>query len=110
MKYIVKCRFCGRSYVVDSEVTGADFMCEACAGVNNIRDVEERVQEKKKKIDPDIANIQSFDKSKSLQNLSSINFTGKIDKTAKLLNNNKKILPKVSFAEKFKYYKLFIRK
>ncbi len=61
MKYIVKCRFCGRSYVVDSEVTGADFMCEACAGVNNIRDVEERVQEKKKKIDPDIANIQSFD-------------------------------------------------
>lgn len=61
MKYIVKCRFCGRSYVVDSEETGADFMCEACAGVNNIRDVEERVQEKKKKIDPDIANIQSFD-------------------------------------------------
>ena len=61
MKYIVKCRFCGRSYVVDSEVTGADFMCEACAGVNNIRDVEERVQEKKKKIDPELANIQSFD-------------------------------------------------
>lgn len=54
------------------------------------------------------ANMQSFKKSKSLQNLSAINFTGKIDKTAKLLNNNKKILPKVSFAEKFKYYKSII--
>lgn len=63
MKYIVKCRFCGRSYVVDSEVTGADFMCEACTGVNNIRDVEERVQEQSQEVDLDIANIKRFDMS-----------------------------------------------
>lgn len=63
MKYIVKCRYCGRSYVVDSEVTGADFMCEACAGNNNIRDVEERIQEKPKGEDLDIAHIKRFDMS-----------------------------------------------
>ena len=63
MKYIVKCRFCGRSFVVDTKVTGANFMCEACTGTNNICDVEERIQEKPKGEDLDIANIKSFDMS-----------------------------------------------
>ena len=63
MKYIVKCRFCGRSYVVDSQVTGADFMCESCAGANNIRDVEERIPEQSQEVDLDIANIKRFDMS-----------------------------------------------
>ena len=63
MKYIVKCRYCVRSYVVDSKVTGADFMCEACAGANNIRDVEERIPEQSQEVDLDVANIKRFDMS-----------------------------------------------
>lgn len=90
MKYVVKCHYCGHSYIVDAKEDREDFECETCGGQNGIDDVVERIEEPvivekevikkvvvekqvivekevekksagKKEQDPELAAIQSFD-------------------------------------------------
>lgn len=62
MIYVVKCYSCEHEFRVKRGETGADMMCPECGTANNIRDVIERIEEKKG-IDPDVAAIKDFDMS-----------------------------------------------
>ncbi len=45
MKYIVKCPFCGNTYVSDSNDQIRDFFCADCGASNSIEDVVERIDD-----------------------------------------------------------------
>lgn len=77
MKYVIKCSYCGHSYIVDAKEDEKDFQCETCGGQNSIEDVVERIEEPviiekevikkvvvKEKPDPDLQTIKNFDISK----------------------------------------------
>ncbi len=42
MEYIVKCRFCGVTYFVNSSSSNARFSCETCGAINGMDDIVER--------------------------------------------------------------------
>ncbi len=66
MKYMVKCAFCNRTYVVDAENKGAQLTCTACGGQNTNKDIVEEIPPDIKIMpggtrEPDpIATIRSF--------------------------------------------------
>ena len=62
MIYVVKCYYCEHEFRVKRGETGADMMCPECGKANSIRDVIERIEEKKK-VDSDLAAIKGFDMS-----------------------------------------------
>ena len=62
MIYVVKCFYCEHEYQVKRGETGADMICPECGKANNIKDVIERIEEKKT-VDPDLAAIKGFDMS-----------------------------------------------
>ena len=64
MKYVVRCFYCDKVFVVDRDETGADIICPECEKANSIKDVVERIEDtpaKKKEVDSDIAAIKAFD-------------------------------------------------
>lgn len=64
MKYVVRCFYCDKVFVVDRDKTGADIICPECGKVNNIKDVVERIEDtptKEKEVDKDIEAIKAFD-------------------------------------------------
>lgn len=64
MKYVVRCFYCDKVFVVDRDETGADIICPECGKANNIKDVVERIEDtpaKEKEKDPDIEAIKAFD-------------------------------------------------
>lgn len=62
MIYVVKCYNCEQEFKVKRGETGADMMCPECGKANNIKDVIERIEEKKK-VDSDLESIKGFDMS-----------------------------------------------
>ena len=64
MKYVVRCFYCDKVFVVDRDETGADIICPECGEANNIKDVVERIEDtpaKKQEVDTDIEAIKAFD-------------------------------------------------
>lgn len=64
MKYVVRCFYCEKIFVVDRDANGADYICPQCGEANNIKDVVERIEDpptKKKEADKDIETIKAFD-------------------------------------------------
>ena len=61
MKYVVRCFYCDKVFVVDRDETGADMMCPHCGTANNIRDVIERIEDEPRKVDSDMQAIKGFD-------------------------------------------------
>lgn len=61
MIYVVKCYSCEHEFQVKRGETGADMMCPECGTANNIRDVIERIEDEKSKVDADIQAIKGFD-------------------------------------------------
>lgn len=77
MKYVVKCHYCGHSYIVDAREDEEDFQCDTCGGQNSIEDVVERINDPiivekevikkvvvKEKEDSDLQTIKNYDDSK----------------------------------------------
>lgn len=60
MIYVVKCYSCEQEFQVKRGETGADMICPECGTANSIRDVIERIEEKKK-VDSDLETIKRFD-------------------------------------------------
>lgn len=72
MKYIVKCKYCEHSYIINENEK--DFQCETCGGQNTLDDIVERIEEpvivekevvrtvviKKKEEEPDFEAIKIF--------------------------------------------------
>ena len=67
MKYVVKCHYCGHSYIVDAKGNKKNFECDKCGGQNGIEQVVERIEDPivvKKEEDVDWQTIKNFDASK----------------------------------------------
>lgn len=74
MRYMVKCPYCDKTYMVDASAEEADFACESCGAQNGKADIVERVvpvvtssgyaPRRKSRRDPDLEAIQNFDISK----------------------------------------------
>ncbi|MBR6664311.1 MAG: hypothetical protein IKL22_01165 [Lachnospiraceae bacterium] len=62
MIYVVKCYSCEQEFQVKRGETGADMICPECGTANNIRDVIERIEEKKE-VDTELEAIKRFDMS-----------------------------------------------
>lgn len=45
MKYVVKCPYCGHSYIIDAKEGEKSFQCDNCGGQNGIDDVVERIDD-----------------------------------------------------------------
>lgn len=66
MKYMVECRFCGRTFIVNSNAKEADFCCKSCGGQNGKKDIVEKIASGtrfvsgKKREDDDLKAIKSF--------------------------------------------------
>ena len=65
MIYVVKCFYCEHEFKVKRGETGADIMCPECGHANSIKDVIERIDDEKKKVDSDMSAIMDFDMSKN---------------------------------------------
>lgn len=68
MKYMIKCKFCDRTYIVDADILNSDFSCESCGGQNGKEDiiqqiapVKNNVKNRKKEDEEDpLETIKSF--------------------------------------------------
>lgn len=47
MKYMVKCGFCDKTFIVDATATDEDFICESCGGTNGRNNIVEEIIPKK---------------------------------------------------------------
>lgn len=66
MKYMVKCPYCEKTYVVDSNAKEADFACKSCGAQNGKEDIIEKIVPTVKysfgnKKEDDLSAIKSFD-------------------------------------------------
>lgn len=50
MEYIVKCRFCGVTYFVNSSSSNARFSCETCGAINGMDDIVEKITAQSKTV------------------------------------------------------------
>lgn len=46
MIYIIKCAYCGKTYVLDMDEDKKDFFCPSCAGANGLDNVQEKFKNK----------------------------------------------------------------
>lgn len=46
MIFIVKCAYCGKTYIVDTDKKQKSFLCPSCAGANGLKEVQERYKDK----------------------------------------------------------------
>lgn len=68
MKYMIKCKFCDRTYIVNADILNSDFSCESCGGQNGKEDiiqqiapVKNNVKNRKKEDEEDpLETIKSF--------------------------------------------------
>lgn len=47
MKYMVKCSYCEKTFMVDVEAPEADFICESCGGTNDKSNVVQEIKPQK---------------------------------------------------------------
>lgn len=47
MKYMVKCAYCDKTFVVDTKTKDADFICESCGGKNGKDNIIQEIKEQK---------------------------------------------------------------
>ena len=66
MKYMVKCKFCSRTFIVNSNAKDVDFCCKTCGGQNGKEDIVEKIQPMTrfvsagKKEEDDLKSIKNF--------------------------------------------------
>lgn len=66
MKYMVKCPYCEKTYMVDSNAKEADFACKSCGAQNGKEDIIEKIVPTVKytsddKEEDELSAIKSFD-------------------------------------------------
>lgn len=47
MKYMVKCEYCDKTFIVDANATDEDFICESCGGTNGRSNIVQEIKEQK---------------------------------------------------------------
>lgn len=48
MKYMIKCGYCDKTFVVDTDTKDADFLCDSCGGKNDKSNIVREIVPQKK--------------------------------------------------------------
>ncbi len=89
MKYMVKCEYCDKTFIVDANATDEDFICESCGGTNGRSNIVQEIKEQKtvvwrsgnKAEDEAFKALKSFDVSEHEGQASAMEYASEETKT-----------------------------
>lgn len=89
MKYMVKCEYCDKTFIVDANATDEDFICESCGGTNGRSNIVQEIKEQKtvvwrsgnKAEDEAFKALKSFDVSEHEGQASALEYASEETKT-----------------------------